>query len=500
MREPSTEIEFRWDNSFAEQMPGFYVSCDPSIVPDPVLLQFNNGLAEELGLNAGEIVPELAAKIFSGNELPAGSQSLAQAYAGHQFGGFSPQLGDGRALLLGEVIDKQGRGRDIALKGSGRTPFSRGGDGKATIGAVLREYLIGEAMHALGIPTTRALAAVGTGESVRRERSLPGAILTRIAASHIRVGTFEFFAARQQTDHVRALADFVIERHDPDLLKEDNRYLLLLKAVAQRQAALIAQWSLVGFIHGVMNTDNMTVSGETIDYGPCAFIESYDPQAVFSSIDRNGRYAFANQPIIAQWNLTRFAETLLPLIDETTPGDANAEVTAVLSEFLSRYQTFWLSGARAKLGLTNALHDSEEDAQLVQGWLNLLEQHRVDFTLGWRRLSDAAGGNPEMLEALFPSADAIRPWLTRWQLRLSNQQATPEDAASAMRAVNPIYIPRNHRVEEALTAATDEGDLTLFRRLLDVITRPYDEQSGLEDYSQPAPREFTACYKTFCGT
>jgi uncharacterized protein YdiU (UPF0061 family) len=500
MHEPSNDIKFHWDNSFAERMPGFFVSCDPAAVPDPVLLQFNHGLAEELGLNVRDIDPEPVANVFSGNTLSAGSQPLAQAYAGHQFGGFSPQLGDGRALLLGEVIDNQGRRRDIALKGSGRTPFSRGGDGKATIGAVLREYLIGEAMHALGIPTTRALAAVGTGESVRRERPLPGAILTRVAGSHIRVGTFEFFSARRQTNHVRALADFVIERHDPDLIEEDNRYLLLLKAVAQRQAALLAQWALVGFIHGVMNTDNMTVSGETIDYGPCAFMESYDPQAVFSSIDRNGRYAFANQPMIAQWNLARFAETLLPLIEEATPDRAVAEVTIVIEDFLSRYQSSWLSGVRAKLGIASDATDSEKDAQLAQDWLDLLQQHSVDFTLGWRRLADAADGNEKLLESLFPSADAIGSWLRPWRLRLDQQQAEPEEIASAMRGVNPIYIPRNHRVEEALTAATNEGDLALFNRLLDVTVSPYDEQPGLEDYSEPAPREFTACYKTFCGT
>ena len=499
MHQPSAGLEFCWDNRFAKRMPGFYVFCEPSIVPDPVLLQMNSSLAKELGLNPEISDPQLAARIFSGNELPAGAQPLAQAYAGHQFGGFSPQLGDGRALLIGELIDQQGRHRDIVFKGSGRTPFSRGGDGKATVGAVLREYLIGEAMHALGIPTTRALAAVGTGESVRRERSLPGAILTRVAASHIRVGTFEFFAARRQIDHVRELADFVIERHDPDLMGQDNRYLLLLEAVVERQAALLAQWALVGFIHGVMNTDNMTVSGETIDYGPCAFMEAYDPQAVFSSIDRHGRYAFANQPIIAQWNLTRFAETLLPLVDESAE-QGEAAVTEVLNEFMPRYQTLWLSGARAKLGLTAASTDCNQDNQLAEGWLGLLQQHAVDFTLGWRRLADAAEGNQERLASLFPSADVIQPWLTRWQQRLAQQQTSATETASAIRLANPIYIPRNHRVEEALTAATATGDLTVFRRLLDVITNPFDERPELEAYSQPAPREFTACYKTFCGT
>lgn len=496
MHQPSTVTQFRWDNSFAERLPGFYVSCTPSVVPNPVLLRFNSPLAEELGLSAGKLDSSLAAQIFSGTELPAGAQPLAQAYAGHQFGGFVPQLGDGRALLLGEVIDCHGRRRDIALKGSGPTPFSRGGDGKAAVGPVLREYLIGEAMHALGIPTTRALAAVGTGELVMRERQLPGAILTRVAASHIRVGTFEYFAARRQYDQVRALANFVIERHDPNLSGEADRYLLLLKAVAERQAALLAQWMLVGFIHGVMNTDNMAVSGETIDYGPCAFMESCNPHAVFSSIDTGGRYAYGNQPMIARWNLARFAETLLSLIDDTAPDHAVAEATDVINGFIPRHEALWLSGARAKLGLTIAPADG--DSLLAQDWLELLAQHAVDFTLGWRRLADAAEGNLELLETLFPSADALRPWLERWRRRLAPQPTSV--TAEAMRAANPIYIPRNHLVEEALAAASDHADLTLFERLLDVIAHPYDERPGLEGYAQPAPREFTACYKTFCGT
>ena len=496
MHQPSTVLQFRWDNSYAERLPGFYVSCAPSVVPNPVLLQFNSALAEELGLTAGKLDSHIAAQIFSGAELPAGAQPLAQAYAGHQFGGFVPQLGDGRALLLGEVIDCHARRRDIALKGSGQTAFSRGGDGKAAVGPVLREYLIGEAMHALGIPTTRALAAVGTGELVMRERPLPGAILTRVAASHIRVGTFEYFASRQQYEQVRALADYVIERHDPNLSGEADRYLLLLKAVGERQAALLAQWMLVGFIHGVMNTDNMAVSGETIDYGPCAFMESCSPRTVFSSIDMGGRYAYGNQPIIARWNLARFAETLLPLIDETARDRAVSQATDVINGFLPRYEALWLSGARAKLGLTTAPADG--DSLLAQDWLDLLEQHAVDFTLSWRRLADAAEGKAESLESLFPSADAIRPWLERWRRRLASQPTS--GTADAMRGVNPIYIPRNHLVEEALSAASDNDDLTSFEQLLDVITSPCEERSELEDYAQPAPREFTACYKTFCGT
>ena len=489
-------VRIRWNNSYAERLPGFYVSCAPTAVSNPSLLQLNNGLAEELGLDAGNVDVSLAAQIFSGNELPAGAEPLAQAYAGHQFGGFVPQLGDGRALLLGEVIDRQGCRRDIALKGSGPTPFSRGGDGKAAIGPVLREYLVGEAMHALGIPTTRALAAVGTGEVVVRERRLPGAILTRVAASHVRVGTFQYFAARRQCDQVRTLADFVIERHDPNLREEADRYLFLLDAIAERQADLLARWMLVGFIHGVMNTDNMAVSGETIDYGPCAFMESYSPDAVFSSIDTGGRYAYGNQPLIAQWNLARLAECLLVIDDRQTDG-ALDQARAIIEGFIPRYEAQWLSGARAKLGLAFTAAD-DGDRVLVQDWLDLLERHDVDFTLAWRYLADAAEGKPVLLEGLFSSARALRPWLERWYGHLAQGQSAA--TAARMRAVNPIYIPRNHLVEEALAAATDDGDLTRFERLLDVVAHPYEQRTGLDSYAQPAPREFTACYKTFCGT
>ena len=498
MRQRSTATQFRFDNSYAERLPDFYVCCDPMVVQSSDLLQFNKLLAEELGLPTGDLSSSRIARIFSGQEMLDGAQPLAQAYAGHQFGGFVPQLGDGRALLLGEVIDCNGRRRDIALKGAGPTPFSRGGDGKAAVGPVLREYLIGEGMHALGIPTTRALAAVGTGEFVMRTHAQPGAILTRVAASHVRVGTFEYFAARRRYDQVRELADYVIERHDPNLSGEADRYLLLLKAVAERQAALLAKWMLVGFIHGVMNTDNMAVSGETIDYGPCAFMESYGPQVVFSSIDAGGRYAYGNQPMIARWNLARFAETLLPLIDDIAPDRAVAEATDIINGFMTRYEALWLSGVRGKLGLQTVGADDEEDRLLAQDWLELLEQHSVDFTLAWRRLADAAEGSAEVLKALFPSAEAIRPWMERWHRRRADQPVTP--TAESMRAVNPIYIPRNHLVEEALAAATDQADLSLFERLLDVIAHPYQERSSLEDYANPAPQEFTACYKTFCGT
>ena len=495
---PTSIPQFRLSNTYAERLRDFYVECAPMLVETPRLLQFNDALSDELTLSVRELSSQDLAHIFSGQQLLHGSRPLAQAYAGHQFGGFVPQLGDGRALLLGEVIDARGRRRDIALKGSGPTPFSRGGDGKAAVGPVLREYLIGEAMHALGIPTTRALAAVITGESVYRTVALPGAILTRVAASHIRVGTFQFFAARRRWDQVRQLADYVIERHDPQLKEEENRYLLLLDAVVERQAALVSRWMLVGFIHGVMNTDNTAISGETIDYGPCAFMESYSPQAVFSSIDTFGRYAYGNQPKIAQWNLARLAETLLPLIDGEDPARAIPGVKEVVNGFLPRYDEQWLTGVRAKLGLLTPPNNNNDDRALAQEWLNLLEEHAVDYTLAWRRLADASLGTSTSLESMFPSASVIRPWLERWHRRIATQSA--EVTAESIRAANPIYIPRNHLVEEALAAATDEGDLTLFARLFEVVTHPYAERECWETYAQPASRDFTARYKTFCGT
>jgi uncharacterized protein YdiU (UPF0061 family) len=352
-------------------------------------------------------------------------------------------------------------------------------------------------MHALGIPTTRALAAVRTGEVVWRDRPLPGALLTRVAASHVRVGTFQFFAARGAHDTVRALADYVIARHDPDLGGDPDRYLGLLRRVAARQAALIAQWMLVGFIHGVMNTDNMTVSGETIDYGPCAFMEAYDPRAVFSSIDAHGRYAYGNQPTIARWNLARLAETLLPLIDSSTE-QALARATEVIDAFPGLYASRWLEGVRAKLGLA-AVED--DDAALAADWLSLLEAHAVDFTLAWRRLGDAAGGDARPLTSLFADPAAPAAWLARWRQRAEREPRTGVERRAAMHRVNPLYVPRNHRVEEALAAASsDPGDLAPFDRLLEVVTHPFDERPGWEAYAEPAPREVTARYKTFCGT
>ena len=498
---------FHFDNTYARELPGFYVETRPAVAPAPQLLYLNAALAEALGLDVAALQGDAGAQLFAGNALPEGALPLAQAYAGHQFGGFSPQLGDGRALLLGEVIDRQGQRRDIAFKGSGRTPYSRGGDGKAAVGPMLREVLISEAMHALGIPTTRALAVAATGEPVYRDAALPGAVLTRVAASHLRVGTFQYFAARGETDKLQRLADYAVARHDPTLAGTPGRHLAFLRAVAQRQARLVAQWLNVGFIHGVMNTDNMTISGETIDYGPCAFMEAYEPATVFSSIDRGGRYAYANQPLIARWNLARLAETLLPLMasadDEVAIGRAVAEVTEVIDAFPAWFAAELLAGQRRKLGLQQATDDAGDTA-LVADWLALLQQHRVDFTLAWRRLGDAAGGDANPLRALFAEAAAINPWLARWQARCAledaNQPAAGAERATRMQATNPWLIPRNHRVEEALAAASGHGDLGLFKQLLAAVQRPFDEDLALTRYAEPAPAALTAGYQTFCGT
>ncbi len=499
---------FAFDNTYVRELPGFYAPWQPAIAPAPQLLYLNDALDAELGLGAAALPPDEAAAVFSGNALPAGAEPIAQAYAGHQFGGFSPQLGDGRALLLGEVIDARGQRRDIAFKGSGRTPFSRGGDGKAAVGPMLREVLIGEAMHALGIPTTRALAVVATGELVRREGAFPGAVLTRVAASHLRVGTFQYFAARGDTERLALLADYAIARHDPALAGTAGRHLAFLASVAHRQATLMAQWMNVGFIHGVMNTDNMTISGETIDYGPCAFIEAYDPATVFSSIDHGGRYAYGNQPPIARWNLARLAETMLPLMaapdDEAAAARAVAQVTEVIDAFPAWYAAALLRGRRAKLGL-QSIADDAADTALAEDWLALLQQHAVDFTLAWRRLCDAAAGDANPLRALFAEPSAVNPWLARWQARCAQEDGPDGPAAAApraarMRAVNPWLIPRNHRVEEALAAASEHGDLAPLRQLLAALRRPFDEDVSFSRYAEPAPAALTAGYQTFCGT
>ena len=483
---------FAFENTYARELEGFYVTWKAAQVARPTLVQFNRALAEELGLDGGALDSEEGARIFAGNETPEGAMPLAQAYAGHQFGGFSRQLGDGRALLLGEVIDRNGRRRDIQLKGSGPTPFSRAGDGRAALGPVLREYLIGEAMYALGIPTTRALAAVLTGEPVYRETALPGAVLTRVAASHIRVGTFQFFAARGEPDKVRRLADYVIDRHYRELKDHANPYLGLMERVCDRQAALVASWMQVGFIHGVMNTDNMAISGETIDYGPCAFMDHYDPATVFSSIDTQGRYAYANQPGIAQWNLARLAETLVPLIDADEKR-AIARATEVVNAFSEQYERHWLKGMRAKLGLTS---EDEADLNLAQGFLTAIEGKKVDYTLAFRCLADAALGREEPIRALFADASAYDLWSGHWRARLAREAVAPLARAQTMRRANPAFIPRNHRVEEALSAAVERGDYTPFTTLLNVVSRPFDDQPEFAAFAQPPP-EGQERYQTF---
>ncbi|MFV0490948.1 MAG: protein adenylyltransferase SelO [Pseudorhodobacter sp.] len=476
-----------FDNSYARDLEGFYLPWKGAEVPAPEIIRLNTLLADELGLP----VDQLTAEILTGSRAPEGAAPLAMAYAGHQFGGFSPQLGDGRALLLGEVIDRAGKRRDIHLKGSGRTPFSRGADGKAVLGPVLREYLMGEAMAGLGIPTTRALAACRTGEQVLRDRGPePGAVLARIAASHLRVGTFQFFAARRENDRVLRLLDYAITRHDPDLAGRPDRALMFFRRVCERQAALIAGWMAVGFVHGVMNTDNMTICGETIDYGPCAFIDAHDPAAVYSSIDHQGRYAYGNQPGIAQWNLARLAETLLAVITPENPEQAVGPVTEILQEFPDLYRRAWEARFRAKLGL---LRQEEGDGRLAEELLDLLTEHGGDFTRAFRALSDGL----QVLEAMIPDRRAVQNWIARWQARCEGDNRA-ETRGDRLRAANPIYIPRNHKVEEALAAA-NQGDLAPFDQLLALVSDPYTAGPNAEGFALPAPSGFGP-YRTFCGT
>ena len=464
-----------FDNSYARDLPGAYLRQAPDPAPAPRLLAWNAPLAASLGL---VIAPEDATAWFSGAALPPGADPIAQAYAGHQFGGFSPQLGDGRAHLLGEFLAPDGNRFDLQLKGSGRTPFSRGGDGKAAIGPMLREYLISEAMAALGVPTTRSLAVVATGEEVWRETRLPGAVLTRVAASHLRVGTFQFFSARGDKAQLKAVADYAIARHDPGLAGAENPYLAFLDAVIGRQAALIAQWMGLGFVHGVMNTDNMAISGETIDYGPCAFMEGTAPGTVFSSIDHTGRYAYANQPLILGWNLARLAETLVPLIAHD-PDRAVDLANALLQGIAGRYRTEWLAVMRAKLGLVG---EDAGDGALADDLMTAMQG--ADWTLTFRRLADAAALRP-----LFDDFTAMEAWLPRWQARAG------EGVAARIAAANPAVIPRNHQVEDALTAATD-GNMAPFHALLAAIQEPFVER---EAFMLPAPTGFGA-YVTYCGT
>ena len=494
---------FAFDNTFARDMEGFYTAAKPAPARTPSLIAFNRSLANELqldlhGLDDGDLASTAAARLFSGTDLPAGADPLAQVYAGHQFGGFVPQLGDGRALLLGEVIDIHGRRRDVQLKGSGPTRYSRGGDGLAALGPVLREYLMSEAMHALGIPTTRALAAATTGEPVFRERALPRAVLTRVASSHLRVGTFQYFAAKGEVDNVRKLADYAIARHEPELAEaeEGERYLRFLDGVCRRQAELVAGWMSVGFIHGVMNTDNTTISGETIDYGPCAFLDRYDPATFFSSIDVQGRYAYGNQPPLATWNLARFAETLLPLIDPVSDR-AIEKAVAVVEDFGPRYERLWLERMRGKLGLGTK---EDGDLELVESFHSAMHKGEVDFTGAFRALTAAAAGTSGPLINQFEGAPAIEAWLGRWNERLAREpDVAPTERTVRMAAVNPLYIPRNHKLEAALDAAVDHGNLKPFWELFALVTQPFEEQHDRQDFAAPAPPDAPE-FRTFCGT
>jgi uncharacterized protein YdiU (UPF0061 family) len=484
-----------FDNSYARLPERFFARQAPTAVAAPQLVKINHALAIELGLDPAALESPEGVAVLAGNRVPAGASPLAAAYAGHQFGHFVPQLGDGRAILLGEVLRPDGARRDIQLKGSGPTPFSRRGDGRAALGPVLREYIVGEAMAALAIPTTRALAAVATGEAVFREAVQPGAVLTRIAASHIRVGTFQFFAAQGDIEAVRLLADHAIARHYPDAPRAANPYQALLEGVIARQAALVARWLLVGFIHGVMNTDNCSIAGETIDYGPCAFLDAYDPAAVFSSIDHAGRYAYGNQPRIAQWNLTRLAETLLPLLAEQEEA-ALAIAKQALLGFGPQFQAAYGEGLCRKIGLS-AVRDG--DAALAQDLLTLMAEAGADFTLAFRALCDAALGEDAALLALFAAPAALEAWLLRWRQRLAEEDLPPSARRSAMQRHNPAFIPRNHLVEAAIAAAVEREDLAPFEELLAVLARPWEDQPGFARYGLP-PRPEERVLATFCGT
>jgi uncharacterized protein YdiU (UPF0061 family) len=487
-----------FDNSYARLPDRFFVRMDPAPVRAPALAMLNRPLAEELGLDPDWLASPAGVAMLAGNAVPEGAAPLAAAYAGHQFGGFSPQLGDGRAILLGEVIDRQGRRRDIQLKGSGRTPFSRMGDGRAVLGPMLREYIVSEAMHALGIPTTRALAVVTTGEPVLREGPQPGAVLTRVAASHIRVGTFEYFAVRRDTEALRALVEHTLARHYPEAAGAANPALALLEGAVSRQARLIAQWQSVGFIHGVMNTDNMALSGETIDYGPCAFMDAYHPGTVYSSIDHGGRYAYGNQPAIAQWNLVKLAQCLLPLIDPDSETAVNA-AQAAIDAFPALFDAAHLAGMRQKLGL--AVPDPG-DAALAEALLSVMEAGRADFTNTFRGLSDLADAPGEAdaaVRRLFDDPAAFDGWAARWRDRLAREARPEAERRAAMRAANPAVIPRNHRVAEALAAAEGAGFYGGAERLSAVLARPFDLAPADAAFARP-PRPEEVVRATFCGT
>jgi uncharacterized protein YdiU (UPF0061 family) len=495
-----------FNNRYLSLGERFYVKTSPSPVARPALIKFNDDLARALGLSAGDLTSSDGAAVFSGNLIPDGAEPLAMAYAGHQFGHFNPQLGDGRAILLGEIVSPDGARFDMQLKGSGRTFYSRDGDGRAALGPVLREYLVSEAMVKLGVPTTRALAAVTTGEEVARERLLPGGIITRIATSFVRVGTFQYFSAKGDLESIQKLADHVIERNYPKADSAENSYLAFLNAVVDRQAALIAQWMQLGFIHGVMNTDNMSIAGETIDYGPCAFMDVYKHDQVFSSIDRGGRYAYNNQAPIGLWNLTRLAESLLPLLADDTETAIEAAQN-VLKTYVESYQKAWLAGMRAKCGLlTVSDKTADQDKTLIEALLDTMAANNADFTLTFFYLSRLSSGlsapsseQDRDIRSLFDIPAQFDEWAVKWRNRLGDERHSDEQRQAKMQAVNPVYIPRNHQVEAAIRAAEDHGDFSVFNDLHEVLQNPYLIQQGMQRYMLP-PEPDEVVQQTFCGT
>jgi len=479
----SSALDLPFENSYARLPEQFYARLPPTQMPSPELIRFNQALAADIGLAQIELQSPQGIDMFTGNFVPASADPIAMVYAGHQFGGYAPKLGDGRAILLGEVIGPDGVRRDVQLKGAGRTPFSRGGDGRAVLGPVLREYIVSEGMNALGIPTTRALAATLTGENVPREQFYPGAMLTRVSRSHVRIGTFQYFAAQGDHESVKQLADYVIERHYPSVWDAQFPYDALIEAVVQAQAELVAQWMHVGFIHGVMNTDNMQIAGETIDYGPCAFMDTYSPGTVYSSIDRMGRYAYVNQPQIAQWNLAWLIRSLLPLMDvneEVAVGRAQA----IIDRYPSVYDAAWLQGMRAKLGLASP---KDEDLELIHDFHSLMEEQKADFTLSFRALSHLSTvetASDDRLTSQLASREAATDWLFRWRQRLAAEKRDDEERRTAMLGINPLYIPRNHLVEEAIQHGL-KGDFSTFETLLEAITEPFVERPHLERLTYP---------------
>jgi len=487
-----------FDNSYLQLPDRFYSRLPPTPVTRPGPVRVNHSLAQQLGIDPAWLVSEKATEVFAGNRLPQGADPIATVYAGHQFGGWSPQLGDGRAILLGELIGNDGERYDIQLKGSGRTPYSRGGDGRAPLGPVLREYIVSEAMAALGVPSSRALAAVTTGDPVYRQSAEPGAVLTRVARSHIRIGTFQYFLALRDIEALRLLVDYVNDRHYPHAAEEEIPARALLEAVVAAQASLLVKWQLLGFIHGVMNTDNMLLSGETIDYGPCAFMDNYDPATVFSSIDHQGRYAYGNQPGIAHWNLARLAQALMPVIH---PDNEQAMVLAQqsLDTFPELFQSAYRGGMARKLGLSGF---EAEDEGLVADLLQLMGQEHLDFTLTFRRLADLAGpdaGSDSGVGDLFEFPPSFAPWLERWRQRLAGDSDAPENRQATMYRANPVFIPRNHLVAAAIDAAVDENDFSSFNQLVDLLEQPRNFDPGLAEFARP-PRPEEVVRETFCGT